>query len=249
MHGYKLVYEGEDSPKGKFWSITPFEDKSGLWIEYGALGARPRSLSVPISKCEAGSLAREMDRRCDAKVGEGYVYVDSDVPARKPPSLLTGTAIREETKPKGGDRNSAILANVHYDNVVDFADFRKRVHEHLLSVLVPEKVEGAVAVTNTHDGVRVTISRPRPQASDEFELRLKNGCTVHRDDELSGLCMASLASAFPEIISLVDQAGDPLSPKDLAMMITKDDEKLLESLRILAVVSLAREQPLGAWFF
>lgn len=247
MHGYKLVYEGEDSPNGKFWNITPFEDGSGLWIEYGPMGKKPRKAVVPKAKCTDGVLL-EMEKRYSLKTSEGYVCVDSEVPPKAVVPTNAGTDADADADAKDPPADKT-LAYVSYDSSVDFADFQQRATEHLLSIFTPEVAGGTTAVTPTHDGVQVKISRSKPQDGDEFELRLKIGCTVHEDDELTALCMASLATAFPDVISLADCGGEPMIPRELADMIAGDHLEVQERFRISSVVSLAREQPLGTWFF
>lgn len=243
MHGYKLVYEGEDSPKGKFWNITPFEDGSGLWIEYGPMGKKPRTALVPKAKCIDGVLL-EMEKRYSLKIAEGYVCVDSEVPAKAVVATNAGTDADVKDPPA-----NKTLAYVSYESTVDFADFQQRVTDHLLSIFTPEVAGGTTEVTPTHDGVQVKISRPKPQDGDEFELRLKIGCTLHEDDELTALCMASIATAFPNVISLADADGEPMIPRELADMIAGDHLEVQERFRISSVVSLGRAQPLGTWFF
>lgn len=239
MHGYKLVYEGEDSPKGKTWSITPLDDNSGLWIEYGAIGSKPRTALIPRARCQADNPTMEMIERRDKKVLEGYVIVDSNL---APKAVKAGDASTSEAKRK-------VIAYADYDRSLEFGKFRQRIVGHLTSVLDEVALGGAVAITNITEGIKVVVSRPEPQPSETVCLGLKINCPVSEGEQLKGLLVASMASAFPEQVKLLNAASQPMLGRELGELVVGDSLDLLDSLGIVQVVKIDQDPALGAWFF
>lgn len=244
MQGYELIYEGPDSPKGKVWRIAPVSDGSGLRIEYGARGARLRSVFVPIAKCDRRSWALEMSRRVDAKVDEGYAISRTDLEPVEP----GGPGGQNEESMAG---EPALLAHVGFAPVSRSRRtvLDERVEGHLRSLVERACKPGTHAVTATATGFSVRGHFHGAGAAEAVAVPTSIGCTLREGQRTLGLLLASLARAFPELVRLANDKGDELSPRELAETIDPDPA-VLERFGIIRTIKLGQQaQPLGHWFF
>lgn len=240
MHGYELIYEGEDSPKGKVWRITPLSDGSGLCIEYGARDARLRSVTVPKSRCREGCVYTEMDFRVATKTAEGYVIVNNHV----------------EVKESDGDAKvtpepeSPVLAYLSYRPAPEHAKEHKirQIGAHIVESAREALASGTYQAARKGQRYVVSGHFMGQQAREKFSIRLTVGQMIHENEPTLGLLLASVVSRFPDLADLADADGNPMSPRALAEAINPDPE-VLERFGIVRAMKLGEAQPLGEWFF
>lgn len=245
MKGCELVYESEDSPKGKVWRIIPFADQAGILIEYGALGASLRSVTIPKSKFNGGSIHREIEDRVNAKTKEGYVVVRSDIDPMKS-SIRTANGKNTDHRPAVAHIGFATLPAEKRN------DLELKIKDHLAFILNRTCHPGTTAIYSAPDsfiikGQFTYRTRMEPEV---IKVPVRVGGTIFSEESTLALVVASLAANFPDVISLADDSRNTMSYRDLAEKVAPSQENLLNQFGIIKVINLCQaNQPLGTWFF
>ncbi|MBZ9574534.1 hypothetical protein [Modicisalibacter sp. MOD 31.J] len=243
MHGYELVYEGADSPNGKIWRVIPMADRSGLRIEYGAMGAKNlRSTFVPAARCEDRNCLTEMRRRVSKKLGEGFVEVRNDLDPAEPLSQTN------EAAPESGPE---VLAHVAYRTLgqSDFQRLAGEYRDELVEIVEAAAVGATPATVTQLEPGMWTVRGPlagQPGTIEET-VKMKLGQEIESNQRVLGLMISALATRFPDLVNLSDDDGNSMRPRELAERITTDAD-VLERYGITRSIKLGHS-PLGDWFF
>lgn len=245
--GYELLREAGDGRSPSVYNVMPFNDYSGIWLEYGTQNGKLRNNFVPSHRFQGGTIETAMKHIIATKEKEGYSVV------RKGLTSVFGNYIRFPRCTHTARCDKAFEAQLCVTLPMDDearTELTLRVSERLRAILRDVQGVEDVSIMSSSSYIRMLIRHPTPFPLTVVDLdcRHVNLC-IRREHGVVGFCTALLAHYFPDEIRLFDRNVKEMPVSFLPLA---DEQHYLDKLESLGIASIVRSEPcveLGAWFF